>query len=72
MSDADEDAAAKRNPRVYQIVRFYHDGTHRRRVIKKGLTLEEAQAHCGLAVTSGFGWFDGYDFMDGCRPKKGD
>lgn len=54
----------------YQIIRFYWDESHpdHRKVVKRGLSLEEAQAHCqrddthemdpktGLAV-----WFDGYE-----------
>jgi hypothetical protein len=30
-------------------------------VIKSGLTLEQAQAHCEDPATSGDGWFDGYE-----------
>jgi hypothetical protein len=60
----------------YKIVRFYRDDDSRRRVIKRGLTLEEAQAHCQDPETSSstatsyparrrtecFGpWFDGYE-----------
>ena len=44
---------------TYKIVRFYRDGRHRR-TIKKGLTLEQAQAHCEREDTAGEGWFDGY------------
>lgn len=60
---------------MYKIIRFYmnKDGN---RLIKSGLTLEEAQAHCrnpesssstctsptGKARTRRLGpWFDGYD-----------
>lgn len=43
---------------TYQIIRFRFQG--RNRVIKRGLTLEEAQAHCRRADTRGPGWFDGY------------
>ena len=58
----------------YKIVRFYKDSYYKK-PIKKGLTLEEAQAHCSdpetssstckssksLAVTRRNGhWFDGY------------
>lgn len=30
-------------------------------VIKRGLSLSEAQAHCRREDTHGDGWFDGYD-----------
>jgi len=44
---------------TYKIIRFRFEGNNR--VIKRGLTLEEAQAHCQDPSTSGEGWFDGYD-----------
>lgn len=44
---------------TYKIIRFRFKG--RNRVIKRGLTLEEAQAHCRRSDTRGPGWFDGYD-----------
>ena len=43
----------------YMIIRFRFNG--RPRVIKRGLTLEEAQAHCRRDDTRGEGWFDGYE-----------
>ena len=43
---------------MYKIIRFKMNG--RNRTIKRGLTLEEAQAHCHNPKTSGDGWFDGY------------
>jgi hypothetical protein len=58
----------------YKIVRFYFKGG--RRVVKRGLTLAEAQAHCRNPETSSRTcqraanvrrtrtrgpWFDGYD-----------
>lgn len=67
---------------TYRIVRFFFQGdkgrmTARRRItIKRGLTLEQAQAHCGDRETSSttcttaigrrrtktYGpWFDGYE-----------
>lgn len=61
---------------TYRIVRFYRDAYPRRRVIERGLTLEEAQAHCkdpetssrtatkpsGVRRTRRMGaWFDGYE-----------
>ena len=42
------------NLRIYRIIRFRKSG--RRRVIHKNVT---------LAV-----WFDGYDYMPGCRPVQ--
>jgi len=44
---------------LYNIVRFKFKG--RSRIIKRGLTLEEAQEHCRNPETSGDGWFDGYE-----------
>ena len=61
---------------MYKIVRHYmrdpRNGGHletKRRTIKTGLSLEEAQAHCsdpktsthGKPDKSGWTWFDGYD-----------
>ena len=47
---------------MYSIVRFY--APHREqttRVIQRGLTLEQAQAHCRDPKTRKDGeWFDGY------------
>lgn len=61
---------------VYNIVRFYQNSTIESKVIKGGLTLAEAQAHCqdpdtssrtctskdGTEHTYLYGaWFDGYE-----------
>jgi hypothetical protein len=43
---------------TYKIIRFSFKGNNR--VIKRGLTLEQAQEHCSKDSTSGEGWFDGY------------
>jgi hypothetical protein len=66
----------------YKIVRSYQDGEVPNRLIKTGLTLAEAQAHChdpetssgtakgadAAAHTARYGpWFDGYDEV---TPKK--
>jgi hypothetical protein len=45
---------------TYKIIRMRADGDHR--VIRRGLTLEEAKAHCSSPKTHGEGWFDGYEF----------
>ena len=42
----------------YNIIRFKQDGENR--VIKRGLTLEEAREWCTREATHGKGWFDGY------------
>lgn len=61
---------------TYKIIRSYQRDDQPKRVIKRGLTLEEAQAHCrdpetsSSTCTSSEGrrrteergpWFDGYD-----------
>lgn len=62
---------------TYRIIRmFFHSDQHDRQVIKRGLTLKEAQRHCrdpetssrtakskeGVALTEKCGpWFDGYE-----------
>jgi len=43
---------------TYKIIRFRFEGTNR--VVKSGLTLQEAQEHCSRDDTKGDGWFDGY------------
>lgn len=45
---------------TYKIVRFYREDKPAD-VIVRGLTLEQAQAHCQRDDTSGDGWFDGYE-----------
>ena len=48
---------------TYSIIRFYAPHLNKNnRVIQRGLTLEEAQAHCKDPATRKAGeWFDGYD-----------
>ena len=52
---------------MYKIVRFICKewGDVKRTTIKKGLTLQEAQAHCQRedthGVHNGHKWFDGYE-----------
>jgi len=57
-------------PRCFRIVRFYSPTQNRRsRTIKSRLTEAEAQAHCARPDTKQTGvYFDGYDYMKGCRP----
>lgn len=60
----------------YKVVRMYQDSNIPRRTIERGLTLEEAQAHCKDPETSSStatgktarartrrlgAWFDGYE-----------
>ena len=55
-------------PRCYRIIRFYRNG-RKARTIRTGLSLADAQAHCGREDTHKAGvWFDGYDFMKGVKP----
>lgn len=59
-------------PRIYRIIRFRFNG--RPRTIRNNVTLTEAQAHCSREDTSSHStgpsaWFDGYDYMRGCRPR---
>lgn len=54
-------------PRCFRIIRFFRSG-RKPRTIKQSLTEAEAQAHCSREETHGNGWFDGYDYMKGCRP----
>lgn len=44
---------------TYKIIRFFIDSPSR--VITRGKTLEQAQAHCQREDTHGDGWFDGYE-----------
>ena len=45
----------------YKIIRMFADETKYTPTIKKGLTLEEAQAHCKDPTTREAGvWFDAY------------
>jgi len=49
-------------PQSYRIVRFYMERGKSRRVIKRNLTLEEAQGHCNNPATEKQGkWFDGFE-----------
>ena len=59
-------------PRIYRIIRFRFGG--RPRTLRKNVTLTEAQAHCERhdthGIRNGERWFDGYDYMPGCKPDK--
>jgi len=61
---------------MYRIIRFYKDAWPNKRIIERGLTLTQAQAHCNnpetssSTCTSAVGrrrtkrigpWFDGYE-----------
>ena len=43
---------------TYKIVRYQFYGEPK--VIKRGLTLDEAKEHCNDPKTTGIDWFDGY------------
>ena len=58
---------------LYKIIRFYKDKpvrSHGEEIIKKNVSLEEAQAHCNDPATAGDGWFDGYREMTP-KPRSG-
>jgi len=44
----------------YKIVRYYSDGRRRAKIMRRGLTLKQAQKHCQNPKTRGKTWFDGY------------
>ena len=49
---------------MYKIVRFCFDNNHpdHHKIVRSGLTLEEAQDHCQRDDTREQGvWFDGYE-----------
>lgn len=51
--------------KTYKIIRFYQERYKQSRVIKRGLTLEQAQAHCNNPATEKAGvWFDGFQSED--------
>ena len=59
-------------PRIYRIIRFRENGSPR--TVRNNVTLAEAQAHCSREDThgtrAGVRWFDGYDYMRGCKPDS--
>lgn len=63
-------AADESAPRCFRIIRFFKV-SGRRRVIRNNVSEADAQAHCSRKDTMREGvWFDGYDYMPGCRPKS--
>ena len=47
-----------RSKMTYKIVRYQFYGEPK--IIKRGLTLEEAKKHCNEPNTEGIDWFDGF------------
>lgn len=56
------------DPKIYRIIRFRQTG--RNRTLHNNVTLAIAQLHCSDPRTHGKGWFDGYDYMPGCKPEE--
>lgn len=46
---------------TYKIIRMYRDSNKRPRVIKRGLSLSEARAHCKRPDTMTDSYFDGFE-----------
>ena len=47
---------------LYKIIRFFRKSEHLNEIVKRNLTLDEAQAHCQNPLTRKEGeWFDGYE-----------
>ena len=46
----------------YNIIRFYADENKQRKIMYRGLSLDEAKEHCNLESTRLAGvWFDGFE-----------
>ena len=46
----------------YNIIRFYADSNKQSKIMYKGLSLDEAKAHCSLESTRLAGvWFEGFE-----------
>ena len=46
----------------YNIIRFYADENKQRKIMYKGLSLDEAKTHCSLESTHEKGvWFEGFE-----------
>lgn len=58
-------------PRIYRIIRFRQNA--KPKTVRSNVTLTEAQNWCKRPDTHGnfrgVRWFDGYDYMKGCRPR---
>jgi len=59
---------SKLNEETYKIVRLHKNG--KKRVIQRGLSLEDAQAHCKDSKTHGEDWFDGYEVDESKEEKE--
>mgnify|MGYP003115545278 CR=1 FL=1 len=54
--------ALMNNSERYKIIRFFRDKNRPKRIVKRDLTLKEAQQHCSDPNTHKEGvWFDGYE-----------
>ena len=52
---------------TYKIIRMYRDSNKRPRVIKRGLSLSEARAHCKRPDTMTDSYFDGFEAERGAK-----
>jgi len=52
---------ALKKQKTYKIIRFFKDDNIPSRIIREGLTLQEAREHCQDEETRGENFFDGYE-----------